>query len=235
MLDGIEDPQNLGAVLRSADGAGVAAVIVPSRRTSPVTAAVARSSAGAVDTVPVIQVANLTTTLQALKRDGYWVYGLDGDAQGTHSEATFDRPTVIVAGAEEGTQQARGWCVRCTDSHSTSWPPRVIECFGCDGRGAFRGAPWRYSDGGTGRGGRELTVAPEVPRTLYSCSCRCSSVVEQRFCKPPVMGSSPFTGSGYAQPSQFRQMVVRDLQAVCHGPRFVTMFMSATCRWCLPT
>lgn len=100
MLDGIEDPQNLGAVLRSADGAGVAAVIVPSRRTSPVTAAVARSSAGAVDTVPVIQVANLTTTLQALKRDGYWVYGLDGDAQGTYSEATFDRPTVIVAGAE---------------------------------------------------------------------------------------------------------------------------------------
>ncbi len=100
MLDGIEDPQNLGAVLRSADGAGVAAVIVPSRRTSPVTAAVARSSAGAVDTVPVIQVANLTTTLQALKRDGYWVYGLDGDAQGTYTEATFDRPTVIVAGAE---------------------------------------------------------------------------------------------------------------------------------------
>ncbi len=100
MLDGIEDPQNLGAVLRSADGAGVAAVIVPSRRTSPVTAAVARSSAGAVDTVPVIQVANLTTTLQALKRDGYWVFGLDGDAQGTYSEATFDRPTVIVAGAE---------------------------------------------------------------------------------------------------------------------------------------
>ena len=100
MLDGIEDPQNLGAVLRSADGAGVGAVIVASRRTSPVTAAVARSSAGAVDTVPVIQVANLTTTLQALKRDGYWVYGLDGDAQGAYSDATFDRPTVIVAGAE---------------------------------------------------------------------------------------------------------------------------------------
>ncbi len=100
MLDGIEDPQNLGAVLRSADGAGVAAVVVPSRRMSPVTAAVARSSAGAVDTVPVIQVSNLTTTLQALKRDGYWVYGLDGDAREMYSEATFDRPTVIVAGAE---------------------------------------------------------------------------------------------------------------------------------------
>lgn len=99
-LDGVEDPQNFGAVLRSAEGAGALAVIVAERGSSPVSAAVARASAGAVDRVPVVRVPSLSTTLIALKQDGFDVVGLDGEATAAYDEAIARGRLVLVAGSE---------------------------------------------------------------------------------------------------------------------------------------
>lgn len=79
VLDGITDPHNLGALLRSADAAGCHGVIVPKDRTCPVTGVVDKASAGALEHVPLVQVTNLARTLEELKREGVWVYGLAGD------------------------------------------------------------------------------------------------------------------------------------------------------------
>ena len=99
-LDGVEDPQNFGAVLRTAEGAGALAVVVGSRNASPVTAAVARASAGAVDRVPVVRVDSLPATLVALKRDGFRVVGLDGEAPISYDSTELPGRVVIVAGSE---------------------------------------------------------------------------------------------------------------------------------------
>jgi 23S rRNA (guanosine2251-2'-O)-methyltransferase len=99
-LDGIEDPHNLGAIVRSADGAGVHGIILPAHRSATVTPAVARVSAGAVEHVPIAQVVNLPRTLEALKSRGLWVYGLDVTGDTVFDAADYDRPVVIVAGAE---------------------------------------------------------------------------------------------------------------------------------------
>ncbi|CAA9293908.1 MAG: 23S rRNA (guanosine(2251)-2'-O)-methyltransferase [uncultured Chloroflexi bacterium] len=100
MLDGVEDPQNLGAILRTADAAGVHGVVVPERRAAPVTALVARASAGAVDHVPVAQVTNLNRALDALKAAGAWVYALDMDGEQEYDALDYTGPVVLVAGAE---------------------------------------------------------------------------------------------------------------------------------------
>ncbi len=100
VLDGVEDPHNLGAILRSADAADVDGVIVPERRSAPVTPTVARASAGAVDHVPVAQVVNLPRALASLKERGVWIYGLDAEGTTAFDEADYARPVAIVAGAE---------------------------------------------------------------------------------------------------------------------------------------
>ncbi|HEX2514167.1 MAG TPA: 23S rRNA (guanosine(2251)-2'-O)-methyltransferase RlmB [Chloroflexota bacterium] len=103
VLDGVQDPQNLGAILRSADGAGAHGVLLPERRAAGITAAVARASAGAADHVPVARVVNLPRALDELKGAGVWVYGLDAvDAAGSvpFDQADYARPLALVAGAE---------------------------------------------------------------------------------------------------------------------------------------
>ncbi|HVG97791.1 MAG TPA: 23S rRNA (guanosine(2251)-2'-O)-methyltransferase RlmB, partial [Chloroflexota bacterium] len=99
-LDGVEDPQNLGAILRSADGAGVHGVILPEHRAAGITGAVARASAGAADHVPVARVVNLPRALDQLKAAGVWVYGLDAAGAEAYDRADYARPVVLVAGAE---------------------------------------------------------------------------------------------------------------------------------------
>ncbi|APG27713.1 23S rRNA (guanosine(2251)-2'-O)-methyltransferase RlmB [Syntrophotalea acetylenivorans] len=79
VLDGITDPHNLGAILRSADGAGCHGVIVTKDRACPVTGVVDKVSAGALEHVPLCQVTNLARTLDALRKEGVWVYGLAGE------------------------------------------------------------------------------------------------------------------------------------------------------------
>ncbi len=80
LLDGITDPHNLGAILRSAEGAGCHGVIVPKDRSCPITPVVDKSSAGALAHLPLAQVTNLARTLEELKRQGVWTYGLAGEA-----------------------------------------------------------------------------------------------------------------------------------------------------------
>jgi 23S rRNA (guanosine2251-2'-O)-methyltransferase len=99
LLDGLEDPHNLGAILRSADGAGAHGVVIPSRRAVGLTEVVAKASAGAVEYVPVAKVPNIAQTMDELKKKGLWIAGLDMD--GTHySQAELKGPIALVVGGE---------------------------------------------------------------------------------------------------------------------------------------
>ncbi len=101
VLDGITDPHNLGAILRSADGAGCQGVIVPKDRSCPVTATVDKVSAGALEHVPLCQVTNLSRTLDALRREGVWVYGLAGETGAADLYATdLSGNLALVVGSE---------------------------------------------------------------------------------------------------------------------------------------
>lgn len=100
LLDGVEDPQNLGAVLRVADGAGAHGVVIPGRGAAGLTPTVFKASAGAAEHVPVAQVANLTDAVLHLKRENVWV----GIAEGGHGKAYYDErltgPLALVLGSE---------------------------------------------------------------------------------------------------------------------------------------
>lgn len=100
LLDGVEDPHNLGAIVRTAHAAGAAAVLVPDRRAAGLTETVAKAAAGALEHLPVVRVGNVSQTLQALKGKGFWIYGLDERATQLYSETDYARPTVIVLGGE---------------------------------------------------------------------------------------------------------------------------------------
>lgn len=99
LLDELQDPQNVGALIRTADAAGVHGVLLPHRRTCPLNAVVAKISAGAVEYVPVIKIGNISQTLEGLKKQGFWVVGADMDGE-TYYEANLTGPLVIVVGAE---------------------------------------------------------------------------------------------------------------------------------------
>lgn len=100
ILDGIQDPHNLGACLRSADAAGVDAVIAPKDKSVGLTPAVSKVASGAAETVPFIQVTNLARTLRDLKERGIWVFGAAGEAEKSIFEADLDVPLALVLGAE---------------------------------------------------------------------------------------------------------------------------------------
>ena len=99
-LDSVEDPHNLGALLRSADGAGVDGVLLPERRSAPISGVVAKTSAGASEHVPIARVTNLTRALEQLKKANTWIIGLD--ERGTPDYTNFDFATdcCLVLGAE---------------------------------------------------------------------------------------------------------------------------------------
>jgi len=100
VLDGIQDPQNLGALIRSAACAGVQAVIIPKDRACGVTPVVEKASAGAVETVPIIQVTNVIQALERLKQAGCWVFGLDGGATQNIYQSDFSGNLALVIGSE---------------------------------------------------------------------------------------------------------------------------------------
>lgn len=99
-LDGIEDPHNLGALLRSADGAGVTGVILPERRTAPLSAVVAKSSAGASEHVRVARVTNLTRALEQMKRQNIWIVGLDERGTPDYFDYDLRQDCCLVLGRE---------------------------------------------------------------------------------------------------------------------------------------
>lgn len=99
-LDRVTDPRNLGAVCRSAEGAGATGVVVPAHGSATVTPAVAKASAGAVEHVPVAVVPNLARYLAEIKRPGLWIYAAAGEAEQPLWQADFTGGTVFVLGAE---------------------------------------------------------------------------------------------------------------------------------------
>jgi len=100
VLDGVEDPHNLGAIVRTAHAAGAAAVVIPERRAAGLTETVARTSAGAVAYLPVVRVTNISRALEELKERGYWIYGLDERGEQAYDRVEFNAPTAIVLGGE---------------------------------------------------------------------------------------------------------------------------------------
>jgi 23S rRNA (guanosine2251-2'-O)-methyltransferase len=100
VLDGIEDPHNLGAIVRTAHAAGAAAIVIPERRAAGLTETVARTSAGAVAYLPVVRVTNISRALEELKERGYWIYGLDERGDQAYDRVEFNAPTAIVLGSE---------------------------------------------------------------------------------------------------------------------------------------
>lgn len=101
VLDEVQDPHNLGSLLRSADGAGAHGVIVPNRRAAGLTMTVARTSAGAVEHVPVVQVANIVQTLIQLKQRGFWIAGADMSTEQTCWDTDLTGPLALVIGGED--------------------------------------------------------------------------------------------------------------------------------------
>ena len=100
LLDGIEDPHNLGAIIRTALAAGAYGVVIPERRAAGLTDTVARASAGAQAHLPVVKVTNLARAMEALKEAGYWLVGLDERADKTYTEVDYTSPVGIVLGGE---------------------------------------------------------------------------------------------------------------------------------------
>ncbi len=100
ILDEIEDPHNLGALIRTAECAGAHGVIVPKHHSAPVNAATIKAAAGATEHLPIAEVTNVSTTLVDLKRAGYWVVGLDMGGDKVYTDVDYRTPIIIVVGNE---------------------------------------------------------------------------------------------------------------------------------------
>ncbi len=100
MLDGVQDPRNLGAILRTADAANADAVLIPKNRAVGITPAVHKASAGASEHVPIAKVTNIAQAIDRLKKAGIWVVGSAGDASYSYTDADFRVPLCLVLGSE---------------------------------------------------------------------------------------------------------------------------------------
>jgi 23S rRNA (guanosine2251-2'-O)-methyltransferase len=100
VLDGVEDPHNLGAIIRTADGAGADGVVIPERRAVGVTGTVLKASAGAAEHLPIARVTNINRTLEDLKERNIWTIGLDERAKQSYDEIDYNMDCAIVLGAE---------------------------------------------------------------------------------------------------------------------------------------
>jgi 23S rRNA (guanosine2251-2'-O)-methyltransferase len=100
LLDGVEDPHNLGAIIRTALAAGAHGVVIPERRAVGLTDTVARASAGALAHLPIARVTNLARAMEELKEAGYWLVGLDEDAEKSYTQVDYTSPVGIILGGE---------------------------------------------------------------------------------------------------------------------------------------
>lgn len=101
ILDHIQDPYNLGAIIRSCVAAGAEGVIIPDRGAAPVTAATIKTSAGTISEIPIARIGNLSQVITQLKERGYWIVGAEGTGSTSMLEMDWDRPLGIVIGSEE--------------------------------------------------------------------------------------------------------------------------------------
>jgi 23S rRNA (guanosine2251-2'-O)-methyltransferase len=100
LLDGVEDPHNLGAIIRTSLAAGAQGVVIPERRAAGLTDTVARASAGALAHLPIARVTNLVRAMEELKEAGYWLVGLDEAAEKSYTQVDYTSPVGIVLGGE---------------------------------------------------------------------------------------------------------------------------------------
>ena len=100
ILDGVEDPHNLGAIIRTAHAAGAGSVIIPERRSASLTDVVGKAAAGALEYLPVTRVTNISRCLEDLKKRDYWIYGLDESGTERYDQAAYSTPTAFVLGGE---------------------------------------------------------------------------------------------------------------------------------------
>jgi len=100
LLDELEDPHNVGAILRTADATGVHGVLLPQRRSCSLSATVAKTSAGAVEYVPVARIGNMTQEIDKLKRQGLWVVGADADGDKDYFDVDLTGPLLVIVGNE---------------------------------------------------------------------------------------------------------------------------------------
>ena len=100
LLGEIEDPHNVGAIIRSAAAFGISGVLIPKRNQAPVTGTVIKVSAGMAFRVPLVEIGNVNVVIRDLKKAGFWFYGLDGNAVKTVSDELYNKPTVFVLGNE---------------------------------------------------------------------------------------------------------------------------------------
>ena len=100
LLDGVEDPHNFGAIIRSADAFGVDGIIIKSRNQVPVNMTVAKVSTGAINYVKIAQVSNLNNAISTLKDNGYWIYASDGSAKDSYADLKYDGAICLIMGSE---------------------------------------------------------------------------------------------------------------------------------------
>ncbi len=137
VLDGVEDPHNLGAIVRTAYCAGAGAVIIPERRAAGVTDVVAKAAAGALEYLPITRVTNINRALEDLKRKGYWIYGLDERGAESYDQTEYAAPTAFVSrGRREGAARAGAEALRCAGADSGGGEDCGAECFRGRGGGA---------------------------------------------------------------------------------------------------
>jgi 23S rRNA (guanosine2251-2'-O)-methyltransferase len=99
-LDEVQDPHNMGAIIRSAEVMGIGGLIVPSRRSAPLNETVAKCSSGALESLRIAEVVNMARALEDLKEGGFWIGGVDLDGETAVYQHNFDQPTVVVFGGE---------------------------------------------------------------------------------------------------------------------------------------
>ena len=100
ILDGVEDPHNLGSIIRTSVCAGADGIIIPKRRASQVTSTVEKTSAGAVEKIPITQVTNITKVIEKLKGKGFWIIGAEGSADTNYFDIKYDMNCALVLGSE---------------------------------------------------------------------------------------------------------------------------------------
>jgi 23S rRNA (guanosine2251-2'-O)-methyltransferase len=100
ILGELQDPHNVGAVIRSAAAFGVTAVLIPEHNQAPITGAVVKVSAGMAFRIPLVTISNINNTIRDLKKKGFWIYGLEGESKNSMHDEKFDAPSVIILGNE---------------------------------------------------------------------------------------------------------------------------------------
>jgi 23S rRNA (guanosine2251-2'-O)-methyltransferase len=100
VLDGVEDPHNLGAIARTAHAAGAGGIVIPERRAAGITDVVSKAAAGALEHLAITRVTNINRTLEELKESGHWIYGLDERGTEDYHRVEYATPTVLVLGGE---------------------------------------------------------------------------------------------------------------------------------------